>query len=90
MQTQGVCSVDDSWFCIEERITGSCLNEIGRHGSSKLRQEGLGALVYATKGDCEIDPLFLFTLGVILLEVVEMDSFRGSQAWLGNRITWRA
>lgn len=56
----------------------------------KLGQEGLGALVYATQGDCEIDPLLLFTLGAVLWNLWKWTLFRGSRAWLGNRITWRA
>lgn len=47
-------------------------------------KRALRAPVGATKGDYDIDLLFLFTLGTVLL-----DSFRGSQAWLGNGITWR-
>lgn len=86
MQTQSVCRVDDSWFSVEERTRGYCLKEVGRDTS--WGNKGLGTLVYATKGDCEIDSCFLFALGAVLLEAVEIDWFRGSQAWLGNRITW--
>lgn len=51
----------------------------------KLGQEGLGALVYATQGDCEIDPLLLFALGAVLLEPVEMDSIQRFPSLAGQQ-----
>lgn len=29
----GVCRVDDSWFSVEERTRGYCLNQVRRDGS---------------------------------------------------------
>lgn len=51
VQTQGVCSVDDSWLCVEERTGGSCLNKSGDVDvRQKLGREGLGARCVQPKG----------------------------------------
>jgi len=88
MQTQGGCRVDDSWFSVEGKT--ACL-ESGEQGKlvRSWGNKGLGTLVFATRGDCEIDPLFLFALGVVLLQAVEIDQFRGSRAWRDTRIARR-
>lgn len=75
MQTQGGCRVDDSWFTVEGKTRGECLLEVRRPWKlvRSWGNKGLGTLVFATGGDCEIDPFFLFALGGVLLQAVEID-----------------
>lgn len=44
------------------------MEKLVRRGGSK----GLGTLVFATEGDCEIPPLVLFASGAVLLQAVEI------------------